>query len=118
MRKKSGFTLFEVLVSAVLFALVIAGLLGVFASGNRLLMHSRERMISSELQKFFVEPMQMNVRQDQWTATNPLRILGPTALISQTINNQQFNAQYTTGAVSGTDLRRVTTTMTWTEPSL
>ncbi|PIQ87843.1 MAG: hypothetical protein COV73_01965 [Candidatus Omnitrophica bacterium CG11_big_fil_rev_8_21_14_0_20_43_6] len=116
MCKKSGFTLIEILVSAVIFALVMAGLLGVFASGNRILMHTRERIIGAELGKFFIDPMQVNVRQDQWTATNPLLISGAPTI--ESINNQDFTYGYTTGAVAGTDLRRVTTTINWDEPAL
>lgn len=117
MRDKSGFTLIEILVSAVIFALAIAGLLSVFSSGNIHLTHTRERMTGSELGKFFIDPMQMDVRQDEWDAANPLRISGPTSLISQTINNRNFTAEYTTGVVSGTNLRRVITTITWNEPT-
>ncbi len=117
MPDKAGFTLVEILVAAVIFSLVIAGLLGVFSAGNRHLMHTRERMTGSELGKFFIDPMQMDVRQDEWDATNPLRAAGPSSPVSQTINYRNFTSGHTTESVSGTNLRRVITTITWDEPS-
>ena len=121
MRNKSGFTLIEILVSSVIFALVIVGLLSVFSSGNKHIVHARERMTSSELGKFFIDPLQKNVRQDEWVpATSPLFVPPPT--VTQNINNREFKADYTTDAVTdpvadpGLDLRRVTAKVIWNEP--
>jgi len=128
MRKKSGFTLVEILVSAVIFALLIVGLLSVFASGNRLMTHARERITGTELGRFFIDPMQMDVRQDTWNSNSLDLSASPVALTSQEVNNRDFSANYTVAdgnslgvnydsALAGTDLRRVTTKIIWTEPS-
>lgn len=113
----------EIVVSLVIFALVIVGLLTVFISGNRHIIHARERMTSSELARFFLDPFGNSVRQDTW-GSNALNLAAiPIALPSQIINSRTFSATYTVAdslsdpALIGTDLRRVITTITWTEPS-
>jgi len=121
MYNKSGFTLVEIIVASVLFALVIAGLLGVFVAGNRHIIHTRERMAGAELGKLFIDPLQIDVRQDTWNS-NPLGSLAILP-VSETINNNKFSAAYTVAdsstdnALAGTDLRRVITTITWNESS-
>lgn len=146
MSNESGFTLIEIIVASVVFALVIAGLLSVFVAGSRHIIHARERMTSAELGKLFIDPLQTDVRQDTWTlgsASNALTIgttycdsdsgghtqnknCPPTAA-QRTVNNREFSAAYTIAqggvnpgddpALIGTDLRRVTTTITWNELS-
>lgn len=115
----TGFTLVEIIVATIIFSLVILGMLSVFLAGNKHIIHTRERMSSAELGKLFLDPLQMDVRQDTWNqAGNDLRLSAtPVALTPQNVNNRNFSAAYTTTAVGGTDLRRVTTTITWTEPS-
>lgn len=121
MLNKAGFTLVEIIVASVIFALTIAGLLSVFVAGSRHIIHTRERITSAELGKLFIDPLQMDVRQDTWDS-NALGILAIPA-VSETINNTPFTATYaaadssTDTALTGTDLRRVTTTITWDELS-
>jgi prepilin-type N-terminal cleavage/methylation domain-containing protein len=130
---KNGFTLMEIMVAAVLFSLVIVGLLSVFITGNKQVIHARERMVSSELSKLFVDPMQAHVRQDTWGLAGNALLSGitycdsvgghtqnpicPSTPAERKINNRDFTATYTTTNVTGTDLQRVTTTITWNEPS-
>jgi len=71
MRKKFGFTIVEVLISTVIFSLVVLGLSSVFISGKKLIIHSRERMTSGELGKFFLDPMQIYVSFGTWNVGNP-----------------------------------------------
>lgn len=123
MQKKSGFTLVEILVSSVIFALVIVGLLSVFASASKHITHTRERMAGTELGKFFIDSMQMDVRQDTWNSNGLDVSATPVALTPQKLNNRDFSATYIVAdgtsdtALVGTDLRRVTTKITWNEPS-
>ena len=143
MDRQTGFTLVEVVVSMVVFALVIVGILSVFVAGTKHIVHARERMTSAELAKLFIDPLQMDVRQDTWTsgqAGNALTV-GTTYCDSsantqnkdcptkaeRTVNNREFSAAYTIAqggvnpgddsALVGTDLRLVTTTISWNEPS-
>lgn len=134
--------------ATVLFSIVIVGMLSVFVAGNKQVIHSRERMVSSQLGKLFVDPMQAHVRQDTWDvdlASNVLYIpaspensytfycdsvgghtpQGPAAFCpsatARKVNNREFSAKYDVSRVldSGVDtgMRRVTTTISWNEPS-
>lgn len=125
MRKKKGFTLVEILVAAGVFSLVILGLLAVFASSNRIITHARERMISAQLGKLFLDPLQADVRQDTWNS-NSLNVSNASvSFTNQIINSRDFSANYTVAdgnpgvnydaALNGTDLRRVITTISWDE---
>ena len=128
-------TLFEVIVATVIFSLVMAGMVSVFIAGKGHIMHSRERMTSSEMSKLFLEPLQLAVRQDTWdTATNGLRLVGgnyttycdsigghtqnpacPAVASQRRVNNIDYTAQYEIANVSGTDLRRVRVQVHWSE---
>ncbi|MDP2928215.1 MAG: prepilin-type N-terminal cleavage/methylation domain-containing protein, partial [Candidatus Omnitrophota bacterium] len=121
-----GFTLVEVVVSMVVFGLVIVGLSSVFVSGGKLIMHNRERMTSAQLGKFFLDPLQADVRQDTWNSGSLKVSDTPVSLTTQKINNRDFSATYKVAdgitapidpALTGTDLRRVTATIIWDEHS-
>jgi len=73
---KKGMSLLEILVSTLILALVMTGLANIFVAGKKYILHSRARMTGGELAKFFLEPLQMDVRQDEWdnlSANNCLR---------------------------------------------
>lgn len=130
MHNRSGFTLIEIIVATVLFALIIVGIVGVFVGGKRQIMHARERVTSAELGKFFIDPMQSSVRQSDWDqAANALKA-GTTYCDSvgghtqnsacplsaqRTVNNTEFSSKHEIDNVSGTALRRVKTTISWNE---
>jgi Tfp pilus assembly protein PilW len=123
MHNKSGFTLVEIIMASVIFVLVIAGLLSVFVAGNKQIIHVRERITSAELGKLFVDPLQMDVSQATWDQAGNKLIIGSSSAATQKVNNRNFSATYTVAdattdtALTGTDLRRVTTQITWNEPS-
>jgi len=121
MYNKKGFTLVEIIVSSVIFAIAVIGLLSVFVSGNNQIIHIRERMTSAELGKFFLDPLQVYVRQDTWDSIllgNELRLGTRAGVLSpQIINNRSFSETHTVDPMAGTDIRRVITTIFWTEPS-
>jgi hypothetical protein len=125
---KRSTTLFEIIVATVIFSLVMAGMVSVFVSGKRHMMHSRDRMTSSEMGKLFLEPLQLAVRQDTWGAVgnglnegttycdasgiqNPAC---PSVASQRVVNNVDYTVQYDITAVPGTDLRRVVATVNWT----
>jgi len=109
-------TLLEIIIAMIIISLVVAGLAGVFVAGKRHLLHSRERIVSSELGKLFMDPFQLDVRQDTWDqAGNKLNVAAGVALEAQKINNTDYSAAYDVTEVSGTDLRRVIVNVNWTE---
>ncbi len=110
-----GFTLVEVVTATVVLSLVVLGLLSVFVAGNKHIIHTRERMSGAEIGKLFFDPLQTNVSQKDWGATNPLNLAGPTPIASQKANIRNFGGTYTTSPVANTDLRRVTANITWKE---
>ena len=117
----TGFTLLEVIVSTILFALVIAGLANVFVAGRRSIMHSRSRMQAAEAAKLFLEPLYSDVRQDWWE-TNTSSLLWPgTHANSTTLNNINFNSTLNVTEMNASpntpQLRRATIQINWTEPS-
>ncbi len=117
MDKHSGFTLVEIIVSMVVFALIVIGLSSVFISASKLIVHNRERMTSAQLGKFFLDPLQADVRYDTWDqSSNELRV-GSRSGAGQTINNRNFSEAHVVSIVSGTDLRRAVSTISWTEPT-
>lgn len=103
----------EILVSLVILALVFLGLLNLFISGRRYLQHSQSRMAGSELGKVFLDPLQMEVRQDTWSS-NDLGTMKPIVSI-QVINGLTYTATSTVNTVGTTDLRRVWTEIKWKE---
>ena len=111
---KRSTTLFEIIVATVIFSLVMAGVVGVFVAGKRQVMHSRDRMTSSEMGKLFLDPLQLDVRQDFWVSG--ALDWGPHSYgVSQIVNTIPYTAQYDVTPVPGTDLRRVVATISWTE---
>ena len=111
----------EVVVAAIVFSLVIVGLTSVFVSGNKIVVHNRERATSAQLGKFFLDPLQVHVRLDKWLDAGPGNKLAigswPGAV--ETINTRVFTeTQHDVAYVkSGWDLRRVITKISWTEPA-
>ena len=69
---KKALTLFEILVSVIILALVVTGLANVFVAGKSYIQHSRSRVTAVELGKFFLDPLQNDVNQTTWTSTSKL----------------------------------------------
>lgn len=69
-RGVTGFTLLEIIVAAIIIAVLMWGLTNLFISGRRHIMHARLRMAGGELGKYFLEPLQREVREDQWQANS------------------------------------------------
>ncbi|MDP2830669.1 MAG: prepilin-type N-terminal cleavage/methylation domain-containing protein [Candidatus Omnitrophota bacterium] len=115
MRKQLGFSLVEILVATVVFSLVMLGMVSVFVAAKGHIMRSRERMISVEIGKFFIDPLQMDVKQENWDTS--IFVLGKSPN-TQIINNTKFTATYVISNVIGTDLYRVITTITWPDSAI
>ena len=136
----AGFTLVEIIVATIILSLVILGMLSIFLAGNKHVIHTRERMTSAELGKLFVDPLQMDVNWSTWNsgAAGNALALGTTycdGIVGHTqnkncppaaqrrVNDRPFTATYVTSLVADNtgdandNLRRVTTRVSWTEPS-
>ena len=123
MAKQKGLTLLEIVIATVIFALIMTGLVNLFIAAKRLTLHARSRMQATELGKFFLDPLQRDVRQDTWeTVNNCLNSDGSNCdTTAQTLNNIDFTPQYQIDPVNDpagnpTSLRRVVVTLTWDEP--
>jgi type II secretory pathway pseudopilin PulG len=139
MTKKRAMSLLEVTVATIIFGLTVAGLANIFLTGKRYIIHSRARMSGGELGRLFLEPLQAQVRQDTWNQVDannqPLNdlntgtrycdgVTGHTQQVNmpcstdRILNNLPYAARYDIDNFtmpSGTILRRVRTTVSWTE---
>lgn len=109
-----GLSLVEIVVSTILIALVLAGLANLFVAGRKYVTLNTSRTLGIELGKAFLDPLQMDVRQDLWgnncLSSNPTSGC-PTVWI---ISNIPFTPSYNIGTVNGINtLRRVQLTISW-----
>ncbi len=113
--KKKGLSLLEILTSVIILSLVTLGLTSLFITAKRHILHARFRMTGGELGKLFLDPLQMQVRQDQWgnncLSSNPtVGCPGP-----ETVDNIPYTPGYNISDVPGTTLRKVKLDITWNE---
>lgn len=120
---KRAFTLIEILVASVLLASIIFGMTNLFVSGKRYILHISSRMTSGELGKFFLDPLQTQVRQDTW-ATNCLGTANaanctpplPTSLGIADGLDRNYAARYDVAGDSPMpNVNRVIIVINWTE---
>ncbi len=64
--QKKGFTLLEIIIAALILALVTTGLAYVFLAGKRHILHIRSKIQAAELGRLFLDYLPMHVRQDIW----------------------------------------------------
>jgi prepilin-type N-terminal cleavage/methylation domain-containing protein len=119
--KRKGLTLMEIIVSVVILALVVTGLINIFIAGRRHILHTRLRMTATELGRYFLDPLQMQVRQDTWndlanclgTGNCPNQTAGPAEGL-----DRNFTANYTANvSYLGTNLTKIRANITWNETS-
>ena len=120
-KEHEAFTLMEALVSSVLIALVLVGLGNLFLGGKKWMGHRRYQMTAAEIGKIFLDPLQMDVRQDQWSSSclNSSGTNCSTHGYHPPVDGISYSASYaiSTPPVDGTNLRRVRLTVTWNEPT-
>ena len=139
---KKGLSLIEILVSCVILALVLTGLVNIFIAGKRHVLHSRSRMTAVELGRFFLDPLQMHARQgesvpgaqDDWDQPNNNLRVGirycdsdPThaglqqqncpTQAERTLDGTEYSVEYNISAPfqPQSDMRKVVTSITWSE---
>lgn len=116
MKSEKGVSLLEILVAAIIMALVVAGMANIFIAGKRHIFHSRYRITGGELGRLFLEPLAKDVRQDTWSSN----CLGagsgcPTAA---TVDNVAYTSTYTIGDVDSgnpSSPRKVKVKLEWNE---
>lgn len=117
---KKGLTLLEILISTLILALVMTGMVNLFISGKKWILHARSRMTGGELGKSFLDPLQMQVRQDQW-GNNCLSTGTQANCPDQAAGKAQgldrdYTAHYTVTPNSPvTNLNKVKVAISWTE---
>jgi Tfp pilus assembly protein PilV len=117
---KKGLSLIEILVSCVILALVLTGLVNIFIAGKRYILHSRSRMTASELGRYFLDPLQMQVRQDQWgnnCLSNPASCSNPTIGRDQGLDWTYTAHYYSYQNNPINNLNKVRVDITWSEPA-
>lgn len=116
MNKKSV-TLLEVLIAVLILAITMANLANLFVSGKRYVLHARSRMNAAELSRVFLDSLQMDVRQDLWgsNCVSTDGVNNNCDTTPQTIDGIDYVPSFTKNPVTGTELRRVVTSIIWTE---
>ena len=118
-RKATGVSLVEILVSTVIFALIMGGLINLFVATKRISLHTGSRMKVGELGRYFLDPLQADVRQDEW-GSNCLSTDGintncdPTLLTPMKIDDVLYTPEYEKSPVIA-ELRKVELTIRWQE---
>jgi len=119
--KTQGLSLIEILIAMLTFALIMGGFANLFFSTMNLTTHHRHRIVATEMARFFLDALQMDVRQDQW-GSNCLSTDGidtNCVITSQTRDGITYTPEYDkSSGIFGTTLRRVILTVDWTEPTL
>ncbi len=108
----------EIIVALVILSLTMVGMLNVFISAKKYSLLSRSRVTAGQLGKYFIDPLQMQVRQDTWNNTN--NCIGPNATSgcpsAKGVGTITYTPNYTINGVTGTTLRRVKVDVSWTQP--
>jgi Tfp pilus assembly protein PilW len=118
--KESGLTLLEIIIAILILALVMAGLVNLFISGKRWILHSRARMTGAELGRVFLDPLQMQVRQSDWGNSSTNQLFALSWSVPELEGGLVYDSIYSASSVldpggNDTGLRRVNTSITWTD---
>jgi prepilin-type N-terminal cleavage/methylation domain-containing protein len=107
---KKGLTLLEIIISVIILALIMTGLVNVFVSGKKLIQHSKMRRGGGEIGKKFLDPLQGYVRQDTWS-TNPLG----SDKISKSTQGDYSSVYEASTHSKEANIKKVKATISWTE---
>lgn len=126
--KKKALSLLEVIIATIILTLTFAGLAGVFVSGKNYLVHSRARLSTGEFGKFFLDPVNLDVKHNDWNPatldfTNRLKLTGSGALtFSGTVTqgleiySARYNVKVPPGMLQQDQMRKMVITIGVTEP--
>ncbi|MDD5730535.1 MAG: hypothetical protein PHN57_05355 [Candidatus Omnitrophica bacterium] len=119
MNKKAQ-TLMEVLTASILLLLVSYGLAGLFLASHRHIIRSHFRLAAAEMGKVYLDPLQMDVRQD--IVANPAAASclksGVGCPLAQTLDNVAYTNTYVRSLLplsDGQNVTKVILTVVWAE---
>ena len=116
LRKVQGLSIVEVLISLVIFGLVMGGLANMILTNKRLILHSRSRSSAGELARFFFDPLQNGIREDQWDnncVSDTTAVDANCAVANRTLDNRTYTPRYTKSTIAGTEIRKVQLRVSW-----
>ena len=123
---KRALTLLENLISLVIVILIVTIIGKVFFWGREMLIFNRPKLTAAELARYYLSPLQMQVRQDQWDTNclgtrNGSLCGAPPAfpdpeLQPGVVGLIMYTPVYTISEVPGTTLRKVKVKVSWNEP--
>lgn len=93
-KKNKGLSLIEIIVATLIMAITMAGLVNLFVSGKRWLLHSRARMTGGEFGKYFLDPYYQSVQESDWNNgtvdyNTPGLQITPSETAGAQVNDQQ-----------------------------
>jgi hypothetical protein len=118
-----GVSLLENLIAVIILILILFGLIGIYVAGRKHIGHSRSLVAAAELGRYYLDPLQIQVRSDQWAGNclgtrNGTLCQADPLLLPQNINGILYTPVYVVSDAPGsTTTRRVKLTVTWTEPN-
>jgi Tfp pilus assembly protein PilW len=121
--KKSvrGLSLFEIIISMVIFALVIVGIVNVFIVSRSYISRGRSRASGVELGRVFLEPLTVYINESSWDQGTNLLSENPSRIGEVvTINGIEYTPEYNVTNLTpstGRDLRKVKVKISWNETS-
>jgi Tfp pilus assembly protein PilW len=125
-----GVSLLENLIAVIILVLIIFGMMGIFISGRQNITHSRSLVAAAELGRYYLDPLQMQVRQDLWAGNclgagnGALCDADNSTFPDQDINGIIYTPNYVVsdapgpGGTTVPTVHRVKLTVTWTEPDV
>lgn len=121
---KKGMTLVEVIVSAVILALTVGGLLYIFTTEKGAVAISGRNIQALDFAQQTMEELKNAVRADTWgEASEPLTLQGWTtyqplsgAFGTKFSGQRRYKVEQVTGIDPDTGYREVTVEVDWTEP--
>lgn len=87
---KKALTLIEILISMLILSLVAGGFASLYVSTKQQTLHVHSRMAAAELGRYFLDRLQMDVREDTWNTT-PVGNPPPTGNLLSPVNDPNSN---------------------------
>ncbi|MCX5708101.1 MAG: hypothetical protein NTY14_03865 [Candidatus Omnitrophica bacterium] len=116
-KHSSGISMLEIIISMMILALVLVGLINVFVVSRGYMAHSRSRTSAGQLATVFMDPLQNEVNQSSWDTPGNLLNASNRAGSPVVIDGVTYTPTYeiTNETTGGSTLRRVRVNITWNE---